>query len=170
MENIWLAMTGTATSLVAIGTLIRGVMWCTGRWRRRVSWRSLNSFERDIVWGVAVTGVGTIAIDYDHAHTNTEQPMAFVRKDGTKITDSDAIEGTGLHLNPFYVINLESLQDKDLVRPYSKVLLKLTPSTYTARPRLEQFIQSHKKALGSHEPHVIKKINFVPVVIPRRRR
>ena len=46
-EIVWQAITAVATSLVAIGALIRGFMWCTDRWKRRVSWRNLIRHSPD---------------------------------------------------------------------------------------------------------------------------
>ena len=161
-EIVWQAITAVATSLVAIGVLIRGSIWCADRWRRRVSWRNLNPYEKDVIWGVAFSGVSTIRVDYDCVHTSSEKALAFVCDDG-ELVDSRSIQGAGLHLHPVYVIHLESLQDKDLVRPYSKVLLDLAPNTYAARPRLERFIQSDGKSIEKYEATALKKVNFADV-------
>ncbi|MCY4112595.1 MAG: hypothetical protein OXG33_01480 [Chloroflexi bacterium] len=158
-EIVWQAITAGATSLVAIGVLIRGFLWCAGKWKRRVSWRSLNPFEKDVIWGVVATGVSSITVDYDCVHTSSEKALAFVCDDG-KLADNRSIQGTRMHLHPLYVIHLESLQDKDLVRPYSKVLLDLAPNTYAARPRLERFIVSDGKRIRKYEANALKKINF----------
>ena len=167
-EIVWQAITAVATSLVAIGVLIRGFIWCTDRWKRRVSWRNLNPYEKDVIWGVAVSGVSTIRVDYDCVHTSSEKELAFVCDDG-KLADNRSIRDAVLHLHPIYVIHLESLQDKDLVRPYSKVLLDLAPKTYAARPRLEQFILSDGRTIEKYEANALKKINFadVPTVAGR---
>ena len=158
---IWLAVTAVATSMVALSVLARGISWCLQKWKQRVSWNNLRSEEKDIVWGIGVSGTSTFMVDYESRYTGEQKPLAFVYDNGQAASnESKSLTETTLYVFITYVIEVESLQDKDLVRPYSQVLLKLTPTTYTARPRLHKFIQANRSLIGKHEVEVLGKINF----------
>ena len=151
-------ITAVATSVVALGVVTQAIVWGVRRWRRRVSWRSLSQDERDVVWGIGVSCVSTFRVDYDEAHTTSDKPLAFLREG--RLSSDEPLVDSVLHLHPIYVIHLESMQDKDLVRPYSNVLLELSPSTYSARPRLQELLQSNQTRIRKHEARAGDKINF----------
>ena len=156
--NIPQIITAAATSVVAIGVLAQAILWGVRRWRKHVSWRGLSQNERDVVWGVAVSGISTFRVDYDETNTTSDKPLVFLR-DG-HLASVESLVGSTLNLHPMYVIYLESLQDKDLVRPYSKVLLDLSPSTYSARPRLHALVQSNRTKVEEHQAKAEGKINL----------
>ena len=151
-------ITAAATSVVAVGVLTQAIVWGVRRWRRRVSWRSLNQYERDVVWGIMAGGVSTFHVDYDRSYTAPDKSIAFLR-DGCLI-NNETLNGSVMYLFPTYVIHLESMQDKDLVRPYSKVLLNLQPESYTARPKLLNFAESSRKKVEEHTAGVWDRVNL----------